>query len=374
MRDDSYLKRLMADLDLWVREGLIDEKTASALSARARERAPSPSSSPILSSLAGLVIGLGVITIIAANWSALNGVVRLGLAALLISAAMLSAGYLRDRAVYLASNITAAIAVLLAGGGVVVIGQLYHASSTSSAFLSLWTLIGLLITLMLRAPLAGAGTALLALLWSLFHIGETGELTRLPEPIWVVPVLAGLGVLGWRWRSLGLLNIIFLSVIVWVSWNVVELFLDEYRGEDDIRVSYALAVLWAVCALAAELGARSTAFFALRSIAGWSAWTAMLALLAGLGTERVLNSDIMMGVAALSLAIFSGLTAYGAAPGRRWIRGAGVFGFIGAAIIMFTYSTNLVTAGVTLIVFGGALTALLIVTNRMLMKARERAA
>jgi uncharacterized membrane protein len=374
MRDDSYLKRLMADLDLWVREGLIDEKTASALSARAREHAPSPSSSPILSSLAGLVIGLGVITIIAANWSALNGVVRLGLAALLISAAMLSAGYLRDRALYLASNITAAIAVLLAGGGVIVIGQLYHASSTSSAFLSLWTLIGLLVTLMLRAPLAGAGTALLALLWSLFHFGETGELTRLPEPIWVVPVLAGLGVLGWRWRSLGLLNIIFLSVIVWVSWNVVELFLDEFRGEDDIRVAYALAALWAVCALAAELGARSTAFFALRSIAGWSVWTAMLALLAGLGTERVLNSDIMILIAALSLALFSGLTAYGAAPGRRWIRGAGVFGFIGAAIIIFTYSTNLVTAGVTLIVFGGALTALLIVTNRMLMKARERAA
>jgi hypothetical protein len=139
-------------------------------------------------------------------------------------------------------------------------------------------------------------------------------------------------------------------------------------------VAYALAALWAVCALAAELGARSTAFFALRSIAGWSVWTAMLALLAGLGTERVLNSDIMILIAALSLALFSGLTAYGAAPGRRWIRGAGVFGFIGAAIIIFTYSTNLVTAGVTLIVFGGALTALLIVTNRMLMKARERAA
>ena len=76
---------------------------------------------------------------------------------------------------------------------------------------------------------------------------------------------------------------------------------------------------------------------------------------------------------ALSLAIFSGLTAYGAAPGRRWMRGAGVFGFIGAAIIIFTYSTNLVTAGVTLIVFGGALTALLLVTNRMLVKAREHA-
>jgi uncharacterized membrane protein len=373
MRDDSYLKRLMADLDLWVRDGLIDEMTAKALSARAREQSPSPSSSPILASLAGLVIGLGVITIIAANWSALNGVVRLGLAGFLISAAMLSAGYLRDRALYLASNITAAIAVLLAGGGVVVIGQLYHASSTGSAFLSLWTLIGLLITLVLRAPLAGAGAALLALLWSLFHFGEAGELTRLPEPIWVIPVLAGLGFLGWKWRSLGLLNIVFLTVIVWVSWNVVELFLDEFKGEDDIRVAYALAALWAVFALVAELIARSTTVFALRSFAGWSAWTAMAALLAGLATERVLNSDYMMVIAALSLAIFSGLTAYGAAPGRRWLRGAGVFGFIGAAIIIFTYSTNLVTAGFTLIVFGGALAALLIVTNRMLVKAREQA-
>ena len=117
MRDDSYLKRLKADLDLWVRDGLIDAQTAKALGDQARAQSASPSSSPILASLAGLVIGLGVITVIAANWSALTAVIRLGMAGLLISAAMLSAGYLRDRALYLASNIIAAIAVLLAGGG-----------------------------------------------------------------------------------------------------------------------------------------------------------------------------------------------------------------------------------------------------------------
>lgn len=374
MRDDSYLKRLKADLDLWVRDGLIDAQTAKALGDQARAQSASPSSSPILASLAGLVIGLGVITVIAANWSALTGVIRLGMAGLLISAAMLSAGYLRDRALYLASNIIAAIAVLLAGGGVIVIGQLYHASATNSAFLSLWTLIGLWITVMLRAPLAGAGTALLALAWSLFHFGETAELTRLPEPVWVIPVLAGLGALGWRWRSLGLLNIVFLSMIIWVSWNGVELILDEVSGEDDVRVAYALAAFWAGLALVAELFARSTTVFALRSFTGWASWAAMGFLLVGLGAERVLNSDYMMIIAAMSLAIFAGLTAYGAAPGRRWLRGAGVFGFIGAAIILFTYATNLVTAGLTLIVFGGALTALLLVTNRMLAKAREQAA
>lgn len=364
MKADAYIKRLSEDLDRWVRDGLIDETTAKTLRANAGAALPASASSPILTSLAGLVIGLGVLTIIAANWSALTGVMRLGLVGVLISAAMLSAGWLRDRALALPANIIAAIAVLMAGGGVIVIGQLYHASSTSAAFLSLWTGLGLLIALLQRSPLAAAGTALLALVWSLFHFGETGELTRLPEPLWVIPVLAVLGVQGFRWRSLLVLNIVSLAVIVWVSWNVTELYLDDSYSDQDWRVSYVLFALWAGAALIFEGVVRFKAWFSLRTFAGWASWAAMVFLLIGLGTERVLNSGFIAIIAVLSLAVFSGLTAYGAAPGRRWFRGAGVVGFIGAAIILFTYSTNLVTAGFTLIVFGGALTALLLVTRR----------
>lgn len=364
MKADAYIKRLSEDLDRWVRDGLIDETTAKTLRAHAGAALPASASSPILTSLAGLVIGLGVLTIIAANWSALTGVMRLGLVGVLISAAMLSAGWLRDRALALPANIIAAIAVLMAGGGVIVIGQLYHASSTSAAFLSLWTGLGLLIALLQRSPLAAAGTALLALVWSLFHFGETGELTRLPEPLWVIPVLAVLGVQGFRWRSLLVLNIVSLAVIVWGSWNVTELYLDDSYSDQDWRVSYVLFALWAGAALIFEGVVRFKVWFALRTFAGWASWAAMVFLLIGLGTERVLNSGFIAIIAVLSLAVFSGLTAYGAAPGRRWFRGAGVVGFIGAAIILFTYSTNLVTAGFTLIVFGGALTALLLVTRR----------
>jgi len=372
MRSEAYLKRLKDDLDRWVRDGLIDRQTAQALSQDSQAHSQPLRSSPILASMAGLVVGLGVLTVIAANWSALTGVMRLGLTALLISAAMVSSGYLRDRALPLASNILAAIAVLLAGGGVIVIGQLYHASATNAAFLSVWTLIGLWITLLLRSPLAGGGTALLALFWCLFHFGDAEALTTLPEPISVIPVLVILGGAGWIWRSIGVLNLVFLALIVWVSWNLVELILVDFRDEGDLRVSYTLAAVWAGAALGLERMVRTRPVFGLRSFAGWCSWTAMVFLLTGLSAERILNSDYVIGVAALTLALFSGLTAYGAAPGRRWLRGAGVFGFIGAAIIVFTYSTNLVTAGLTLIVFGGALSGLLIVTNRMLAKAREQ--
>ena len=373
MKADAYIKRLSEDLDRWVREGLIDAPTARALRDHAGVSVSASGSSPILISLAGLVIGLGVLTIIAANWSALTGMIRLGLVAGLISTAMLSAGYLRDRALTLPANIIAAIAVLLTGGGVIVIGQLYHASSTSAAFLGLWTGLGLLIALLQRSPLAAAGTALLALAWSLFHFGETGELTRLPEPIWVVPVLAVLGVQGFRWRSLLVLNIVSLSAIVWVSWNVTELYLDAFTSSSDGRIAYALFMLWGGAAMITEALARLRPAFALRTVAGWASWAAMVFLLIGLTAERVLNSGFIAIIAVLSLAIFSGLTAYGAAPGRRWFRGAGVVGFIGAAIILFTYATNLVTAGFTLIVFGAALTALLLVTRRRQAKTGEQA-
>ncbi|WP_306015145.1 DUF2157 domain-containing protein [Oceanicaulis sp. MMSF_3324] len=373
MRTEAYLKRLAEDLDQWVRDGLIDATTAHKLRAYAGAQAPERSSSPILTSLAGLVIGLGVLTIIAANWSALTGVMRLGLVGALISAAMLSAGYLRDRALDLPSNILAAIAVLLAGGGVIVIGQLYHSSATNAAFLSLWTGLGLLIALTQRSPLAAAGTGLLALAWSLFHFGEAGELTRLPEPIWALGALALLALQGARWRSLLVLNIISLGVIVWLSWNVTELYIDAFNSGRDGRVAYALFALWGGVALVTEALARLRPVFAVRTLAGWASWTATACLLMGLATERVLNSGFMAVIAIASLAIFSALTAYGAAPGRRWFRGAGVAGFIGAAIILFTYSTNLVTAGFTLIVFGAALTALLLVTRRRQAPSGERA-
>jgi len=373
MRTQAYIKRLAEDLDLWVRDGLIDAATAKALREHAGARAPSTGSSPILTSLAGLVIGLGVLTVIAANWSVLTGVMRLGLVAGLIAAAMLSAGYLRDRALTLPANIIAAIAVLLAGGGVIVIGQLYHASATNAAFLSVWTGLGVLIALTQRSPLAAAGAALLALMWSLFHFGEAGELTRLPEPVWALPALVVLGVQGFRWRSLLVLNLVFLAAIIWISWNVTELYLDDFNSEEDWRVAYVLFALWAGAALITEALGRYKPLFALRTFSGWASWAAMVFLVVGLTVERVLNSGFIAVIAVLSLAIFSGLTAYGASPGRRWFRGAGVVGFISAAIILFTYSTNLVTAGVALIVFGVALTALLLFTRRKQVPAGEQA-
>lgn len=372
MRADAYLKRLMDDLDRWVQGGLIDQDTAHAMAQDVRSNSPVTGSSPILASLAGLVIGVGVLTVVAANWAAFTGVMRLGLVGGLIAVAMLASGWLRDRSLTLASNITAAISVLLAGGGVVVIGQLYHTSATNAAFFSLWTMIGMGITLALRSPLAGAGTALLALSWSLFHFADARGLNLLPEPIWVIPVLMALCVMGWFWRSIGLLNVVFLALIAWVSWNGFEWLAGDAPSEEEFRASYVLALLWAVLAALVEIFARSTQTFSLRSFAGWASWAAMGWLLVGLSTERILNSVYFVIIAAFSLALFSALTAYGAAPGRRWLRGAGVFGFIGAAIIIFTDSTNLVTAGMTLIVFGIGLTLLLTVTNRMLVKAREQ--
>ena len=62
-------------------------------------------------------------------------------------------------------------------------------------------------------------------------------------------------------------------------------------------------------------------------------------------------------------AIFVGLAGLG------FLVGAGVAGFIAVSIVFFTMAGNLLAAGLAMIVFGGALIALLVITNRMLRRA-----
>lgn len=373
MRANEYLKRLLEDLERWVRDGVIDQDTADALAADARAQTATDSNTPILASMAGLVVGLGVLTVIAANWSELTGIIRLGLISALLAAAILPAGWFRDQGRALPSNILSAVAVLFTGGAIVVVGQLYHSSSTSAAFLSVWAVMGLALTVMLRSPLAGALTALITLAWTMAHIAELSGFEILTGPIWGLIVLCLLGIFGWIWRTIGMLNVVFFALIVWINWTLAEVLFAERFEFENYQPWLILAALWTVIGCVEEIAARKTSWFATRTFAGWSLWTATVFVIMAILIESSQSGSWSILGGILALACFAFLTAYGAAPGRRWIRGAGVFGFIGVSWSIFSQTDDLLTAGFALIVFGGALTGLLIVTNRMLAKRQGSA-
>ena len=377
MRKSAYLKRLQCDLERWTQADWISSALSEKLLADAqRQDYGIARSSPILPGLATLTIILGLLAVIAANWSQYTGVVRLALYFALFGAALVGAGEARMRNLHLVSNLAATIGAALAGGGLVVIGQLYHTSATTSAFLSVWTIFAILIALLLHAPLAAALAALLGIFWTIYHLSDFGYwMAAEPDlffygPYWAIPVFGAVSFLAKECRSLGLIHLIFIGVAIWVSPTLNDLFVrfDVINSTATLK----MALIWFTIAVPFELVARSRNLWAMRTLSGWSIWWASFHLVAAATFERYQPEFFgEIGLAIFSLAVFSALAAYGAAPGRRWIRGAGVAGFIAVSILFFTMVDNLLSAGITMIIFGISLVALLIVTNRMLRRASE---
>ncbi len=381
MKKSAYLKRLEVDIARWVAGGLIDTELAGRLRDDAALHDTSDHSSPVLPGLAALAVMVGLLTIIAANWSSVNGIGRLGLLFGFFALLLLGAGELRARALALPSNWVATIGAVLFGGGLVVVGQLYHTSATTTAFLATWTIGATIIAVLLRAPSAATLAAGLGVFWTLNHMfgiadGGPPKETFFYGPFWVLPVWAAMGWIGVRERVLGVMHIIFIGLLVWWSPTIARLiaeWIGDWENGSLASLIYALsfAGFWAALAAIAEFFARVMGVWAARTAAGWLTWLASGALVTAAAIERFAPQFFTsLDVAIAALVIFSLLTAYGAAPGRRWLRGAGVVGFIATSLIFFTLADNLVLAGVILIIFGLSLTALLIVTNRMLRRAR----
>ncbi|MEL7490213.1 MAG: DUF2157 domain-containing protein [Pseudomonadota bacterium] len=376
MRKSGYLKRLEGDLKRWVEQGLIDTglRDRLAADAAAHDRVAGGGSSPILAVLAMAAFIVGVLAVVAANWSNLGGYARLALAFGALGAAIMTSGALSKRGSVLPASLSALLGAALFGAGIITIGQLYHSGASTSSFYSAWAIGAGAIAALLGSSLAAAFAAALGIVWTLTHAGDAAPVfvdgVKLSAPLWAPVLWAGLGALAVARRSLGLVHVIAIGVVFWVSMILA----DWYEVRSSVYFSLFLAIFWGGVAAAAEGVVRATNLWATRTIAGWAAWTASGALVSAAAFERVKPVFFTeLDLATISLAIFSALTAYGAAPGRRWLRGAGVAGFIATALIFFTLADSLMTAGVTLIIFSIALAGLIIATNRMLTRARAAA-
>ncbi|MCC7272264.1 MAG: DUF2157 domain-containing protein [Alphaproteobacteria bacterium] len=126
MFDRYYQRRLGADLDTWIRNGWVGAEGAAAIRAHAeagsgRSRLPS-----VLGLLGALMIAAGVFAFIAANW---DGVPRLGKVAMIfaaLAATLATSWALARRGLDRSADSAATLATLVFGGGVALIGQMYH--------------------------------------------------------------------------------------------------------------------------------------------------------------------------------------------------------------------------------------------------------
>lgn len=146
-------KWLHLELEKWLQEGLISKEQQIAL----QERYPLVSfqSTQVILFFASLLIGLGIILLVAANWEEIPRLVRLGLILIVMLLCYASGYYLA----YQQGNYPKLgqallfLGLLSYGAGIWLVGQMYHLSSYNATGLGLWFLGAALMANILRQNL-----------------------------------------------------------------------------------------------------------------------------------------------------------------------------------------------------------------------------
>lgn len=209
MSKENY-QWLERELPKWVTEGIVTEENAKALLSRYAGEISGHRSSGIAFSLLGFVlVGLGIISIMAYNWDTLGHVERTLLAITLLVSAQVFGFWVKrykhnDTALREGSGV---FWFLMMGASLAIIGQTYHLGGTVFDFLGVWLLLSLGIMWLL--PSSGAAFFLIVL-WTIVWINHRSDLSAFLEMhtdsflnTWVLLgiVLCWLGYYVWQLRT-----------------------------------------------------------------------------------------------------------------------------------------------------------------------------
>jgi hypothetical protein len=364
----DYLFQLDRDLAHWQATGLIDSGQAEKLRGQAGQGVTDQSAclTGMIPIMAALAIGLGVLAIIASNWSVLVPVARIGLVLAVMIAPL--ALVLRRPAIPrpLMHDLTIGFSAVLFGGLLVTIGQSFHTGATTAEFLRIWAIGAMIIGGLVASPSALFVAALLLVGYSFAPDGFINQTSGslLPGPPLLSWVFAGvLGVLVYRqragaaWHGVVILLMLLISnqLASWVSMII--------GGWDDAFriIALVFAATTGAIFIIVERSRRSTDHWGLLTAVGWTSWAFALAYFIFVITMKTGgDADLLYLLSALAgLLIAAALIGYGGLVERAFIRVAGIVLFIAIAVFMFVSVGGLLASGILLILSGAGLIALL---------------
>lgn len=161
-----YRGRLARDLDRWVDMGLIEAPAARRLLEEYDGRSSSFSIGSALMVLAAVLISASLLLLIAANWNEFPRLMKIGGILGLIWLFHLSAAIASWRG---ATRLAGALLILGCasfGGGIALVGQLYHVSGDASDAMLVWLAVTIVSAILFRSPALTAAAGLLT--WALF--------------------------------------------------------------------------------------------------------------------------------------------------------------------------------------------------------------
>ena len=262
MLSDKFRRQLRQEAEQWRTEGVIDDSLYEQLSQRYQfndiEVAARNRFVVILLGLGSVLLGLGVITFVAANWQALSRGVKV---ILLLSGfvGISAAGFYLWRRPNQGwqrrlGQVLLLLAALVLGANMALMSQMFHQSRPLYQLYLVWGLGVLAMAYSLRLTLLGMLSALLiglgylTDLWGHSESGVTGEFSWLRLMVQYMPVLAGLLFipLAYWCRSRWIFRIALVAMVFSLEASLIRLNLLGSSGWI-AAIAYALppAFLWA---------------------------------------------------------------------------------------------------------------------------------
>lgn len=293
-----YRGRLERDLNGWASKGLLDPALVPALLADYDQRESAFSLGRVLMAMAALLIGGAVVLLIAANWEVIPRLVRLVGIVALIWSAYLKAAYWKLRNSPRLSEASLVAGLLFFGGGIALVGQMYHLSGDSTQAAIVWFAGAALTAVLFRSSAAAAVCGFLAFVVAGTEWSDSFSL-RDNLLLWLMPAMAGVVIALVRFAGAGRTR--HLAYLLMVCWVLI------LYGQHEAPVTALLiAAAGGVCYLLAALPA-SPLYRLARNAGAAPAFYSFLVLMMGLlllhFEAEGLVEQVVLGVAMLVAAV-----------------------------------------------------------------------
>ena len=333
----GYSKRLKIDVDRWVSRGLIDGTTAGALlaDAEANDRR-SISFGFILTMMAALLVCAAVLLVIASNWEAIPRPARVALLFALIAIGYVGGALLKLRGNGAAAEAAWLVAAAGFGGGIALIGQMYHLSGDENTAILTWCVGTAVAAAALRSMPLTIAAAGIAIAWFLLEWTDFFRPRDLPYfyPI----VAAAIWVVSLWTRSIAARHLLLLSLIGYAAML------------SDGNTLAATSVLMLVSAALFALSVATPApVDRLAQLDGRLPLHALIGFLVGAMILQLENTEDMALIIVVGIIVFAGIAAalIGAGRHSRALRWVAYFGFACELVFLYiqTIGSMLGTAG-----------------------------
>jgi uncharacterized membrane protein len=333
MQDRGYRKRLAADLPKWRDAGWVTPDGASAILAALPEGRAAFGLAAVVGMFGGLLVGLGVIAFVGANWQEIPRLARLGLLAVALALAYGAAGVLERKSLRVFAEAALLIAGMVFAASIALVGQSYHLSGAFADAIVLW-LVGIFVAAVLTgSPTTTALGLIGGAVWTYI---VTVDLGAAPHWLGLVPIVVG-GALA---IVIGSRNDRLLSVLAFAFWAVLAIGSagDRYGWSFAGGIALGVSVGLILFALGAALA--SLASDRIAALGRDMLLPALVSVLVCLGSEQALEhpsvgEQSLTTLTIVLIALAVALAALAAVRKSIAALDAGAVAVIGIAAIVF---------------------------------------